>query len=354
MKRLIVFLLVLGISAGLFAGIDFYGQARSGLWYEFQDEDYTGGETKTKMDLLLYRNSRLGFNFTSENYFAKAEIGFSTNVVLRHLYGEYSFKDFKLLAGKTFTGFADFGSQVVACVYSYDNLLIGYGLYYDGSQPQIRLSLKNGLYFILMQPQTIDPAGLGSEAIDAVIPKLNLGYKANFGNIYVHPTFGINLAQYNKDMTGGIDESILAYVGAVTLKYQDGPYSFKAQINFGQNTFDYGIRGCTAVYADADVDSSGVEIYDIANFGGYAEIGYMINDKTSIKTGFGYNGSDSDKLDETDGASTVFFQVIQKLADNVILIPEVGLLNDMEDGMGNKEGARSYFGAKLQMNFAHK
>jgi len=352
MKKALLIILGILISVGLLADINFYGQARTGLWYDLQDEDFTGSEAKTNMSLLLYKNSRLGLNFSNENYNAKAEIGFSSVVVLRHLYGEYDFGKFKLLAGKTFTGFADFGSQVVACVYSYDNLLIGYGLYYDGSQPQIRFSHKNGIYVILQQPKKIDPAGLGADAINALVPKINVGYKTTFGNINFHPTFGLNSTQYNKDITGGMDESVLAYIGAVTVKYIDGPYYFKAQANFGQNSFDYGLAGCTAVYALWDTLKT--EILNVSNFGGYAEFGYTINEKTALKTGFGYNGSDRDDLDEADGASTAFFQTIHTLAKGVVVIPEVGIIDDMEDGMGKKEGARTYFGAKLQMNFSHK
>ncbi len=352
MKKLIVLLLVFSASIGLFANIDFYGQVRTGLWYNMQDEDYTGAEARTKMDFLLYKNSRLGFNFSADKYMAKAEVGFSSSVVLRLLYGEYSFNKFKLLAGKAYTGFSDFPSQVVACIYSYDNLMIGYGFYYDSSQPQIRFTLDNGLYVILMAPKIIDPAGFGADAVDALLPKINIGYKTHFGNIYFHPTFGINMGNYNKDVTGNIDESIMAYVGAITVGYVEGPYSLKAQVNFGQNSFDYGILGCTARYAGWDAEKN--EIIAVSNFGGFAEFGYAINEKTSIKAGFGYNGSDMDTLDETDGASTFFFQTTRKLAENVFLVPEVGMINDMEDGMGNKEGSRTYFGAKLQMNFAHK
>jgi hypothetical protein len=351
MKRIIFIILAVFTGMSLIADIDFYGQVRTGLWYELQDEDFTGGEPKTNMDLLLYKNSRLGFNFTNDNYKAKAEIGFSTSVVLRHLYAEYDFGKFSLLAGKTYTGFSEFNGQVVACIYSYDNLMIGYGFYYDSSQPQIKFSHKKGLYVSLQKPKIFDPAQLGVNTIDALMPKINLGYKTNFGNLYFHPTFGINMTQYNKDMTG-MDEALLAYVGALTLKYTDGPYCFKTQVNFGLNSFDYGILGCTSRYAEWDLDKN--EIIDVSNFGGYAEFGYKLNDKTSLKTGFGYSGSDMDTLDEADGASTGYFQVTRKLAKDVILVPEVGFINDMEDGMGNIEGSRTYFGAKLQMNFTHK
>ena len=87
MKKIIVLLLVLSVSVGLFAGIDFYGQIRTGLWYQLQNEDYAGGEARTKMDFLLYKNSRLGFNFTSDNFFAKAEIGLYPDVHVSNAYG---------------------------------------------------------------------------------------------------------------------------------------------------------------------------------------------------------------------------------------------------------------------------
>ncbi|KQC03170.1 MAG: hypothetical protein APR54_09630 [Candidatus Cloacimonas sp. SDB] len=352
MKKLLFIILGICLGLSLFADIDFYGQARTGLWYDMQDEDLTGTEARTEMSLLLYKNSRLGMNFSSENYKANAEIGFSESVVLRQLYGEYQFKKFSLLAGKTYTGFSEFASQVVSCLYSYDNMLIGYGQYYDGSQLQIRFTLNNGIYFSLQQPKKIDPAGFGADAVDALIPKISMGYKTNFDKIYFHTTFGLNITNYNKEMTDGIDESIMAYIGALTLKYVDGPYYLRAQVNFGQNSFDYGILGSTARFADWDYAKN--EIINLSNFGGYAEFGYTINEKTAIKTGFGYSGSEMDTLDETDGASSLFFQSIHKLAKDIWLIPEVGMINDMEDGMGNKEGARTYFGAKLQMNFSHK
>ncbi len=42
--------------------------------------------------------------------------------------------------------------------------------------------------------------------------------------------------------------------------------------------------------------------------------------------------------------------VSHKLQSNVSIIPEIGMVNDMKDAAGNKEGSKMYGGIKFQLD----
>ena len=354
MKKVLLLAIALMLVVSVFAEVDFYGHVRTGLWYDMQDEDFTESESRIDFDYSLYKNSRFGTNISKDNFKAKVEFGFSSNVLLRHLYGEYDFGKFNLLVGKTFTGFNDFASQTASLVLGYDGLLVGYGMMYDGLQNMVKISMDNGAYLALMQPKEVDPASVGG--VDALMPKFNLGYKFKTKNLYIHPTLGVNMSKYNKDFAidelgVDYDNTILAYVFATTVKYNMGRFYVKSQVNYAQNAADYGMLGGTISKASYSTDD---EILNVTSFGGYGEFGYKLNNMLSVVAGGGYVASDRNGLDDSNTAMSAFVQTAVKLADNVMIVPEIGIIDNMEDGSGKVEGARTYFGTRLQMTFSTK
>ena len=340
--------------SSVFANVDFYGSARLGYWYEmFDKEEMTGIMDSTNMQFGLNSTSKLGANFDFEKLMGKAEIGFGNEnkIYLRLLSGKYDFGNFELLVGQDYTGFnlANAACQNTSILLGYENMLVGYGAAYDGRQPMIKVIMNNGLYFSFTNPRKIDAIGLGTNAIDTLIPKINLGFNFKNDNLEIYPTLGFNMSKYNKDFNGaGRDESVLAYVFATTFKINLQQLMVKGQVNYGQNMADYGIM--TSTIANADWDGAKEEIINATTLGGYLQLCYKLGNN-KIKVGGGYITTSADYLNDADAGMSVFLQGNFGLHKNVSLIPEVGLFNNMEDGNGNKEGSEIYFGTKLQMDF---
>ncbi len=353
MKKLLILVLLSLLISSVFAEVNFYGSARLGYWYEMMDEDLTGGESRMNMQLINYGTSRMGASFNHKNVSGKAEFGFNGagNVYTRLLYGKIILNDegCNLVIGQDYSGFnlANVASQSTSILLGYENMLLGYGALYDGRHPMIKFTNKLGIYLSLAAPKKIDAVNLGNDAIDALIPKINLGFNYKSENLGIYPTIGFNMSKYNEDASG-IDESVMAYVFATTFKYNLNDLALKCQVHYGQNIADYGIT--TSTCANAGWDFVKEEVINVVTMGGYLQMTYPIG-STKITAGGGYVISSSDAIDDDDTGMSAFLQGNLKLHKNVSFIPEAGIIDDMEDGMGTVEGSEIYFGTKLQIDF---
>jgi hypothetical protein len=350
MKKVVFVLAVVFLAGSVLSAVDFYGNARIGYWYDMQDKDLTGSESRTKLHYDLFGTSRFGANFAGEAYTGKIEVSMArTGVNLRQVWGEYDFGMLKLLIGQYYTGFFDLPNQATSIVSACENLMIGYGLTYDSRNPMIKLSMDNGAYLIFMEPKLVDPAGVGG--VDALLPKINLGMRFKFDNLMLHPTFGINMSNYNKDFNAAeMDESVLAYAAALTAKYCMGDLTILAQGSLGQNVADYGIlSGATGGNASWDPVES--EVINATTTAGYLQVSYQMGEKTCLTAGSGFSGTDRDDYTDPDTAMTAYLNAKIKLHPKMFIMPEVGMIDEMEDKMGNVEGSRMYFGLNLQADF---
>ena len=355
MKKFLILVVLSLLFSSVFAEVNFYGSVRLGYWYEMMDEDLTGGESRMNMQLVNYGTSRMGANFTHENIIGKAEFGFNGagNVYTRLLYGKIVLNDegCNLVIGQDYSGFnlANVASQGTSILLGYENMLLGYGALYDGRHPMIKFTNKLGIFLSLASPKKIDAVNLGSDAIDALIPKINLGFNFKKENLGIFPTIGFNMSKYNSDFNSAErDETVMAYVFATTFKYNLDDLVIKCQVHYGQNIADYGI--ITSTCANASWDAVEEEVIDVVTMGGYLQMSYPIG-STKIIAGGGYVISSSDDLDDNDTGMSAFLQWNIILHKNISLIPEAGIIDDMEDGMGVVEGSEIYFGTKLQIDF---
>lgn len=371
MKKILFILLISSLATLLMADFNFYGNARIGMWYQMLDEDYTGGEARFELQNNIYTNSRFGANYSAENFKAVVEFGYkpANAVYLRLLYGQYSFRDFDLLIGQAYTGFSDFSNQATSIYSGLDDGLIGYGAYFDGRRPMLKFSFMKGAYAIIMEPSRSVPF-LTAGAVDALIPKINIGYAYQSGNIKFHPTFGLNVVNYNPDfatwtvdnpdydpedpasepyLTMSTDVSVISYALAATVRYKEGDLDFTVQVNAGQNIGNYGLASSSASMAGWNVEKD--EVIDIMSVGGYAELGYKVGEKTCLRFGAGYQQSKSDEMKDQDTGMSGYFQAAYKLNGYITLVPEIGLYDNMEDGYGKVEGSMVYAGTKVQVDF---
>ncbi len=67
--------------------------------------------------------------------------------------------------------------------------------------------------------------------------------------------------------------------------------------------------------------------------------------------GGGYFSTNRDDYDDPNTAMTAYLQGKVKLHKMMFIMPEVGIVDEMEDGMGIKQGSHTYFGLNLQADF---
>lgn len=345
MKKLVIFVLLSMLISSAIADVNFYASNRLGYWLDMMDKDMTGGESRMNSQFALYSTSRMGANFNFEKIAGKSEFGFGNvnNVYLRLANVKVDLGKMSLLVGQDYTGFhlGNVAAQSTSLILGYENMLLGYGAVYDGRRPMIKLIMKNGLYFAFMNPTKVDPFNLGTDAIDAIIPKINFGFNYKNDKFGVFPTFGLNMSKYNKDFNAlEKDESVMAYVFATTFMFDMDKLKLKTQVNYGQNMDDYGV--ITSTFANVGFNADG-DIVNATTLSGYLQVTFG-----KVTAGSGYITSSSDNLDDADTGMSAFLQGVFKLHKNVSIIPEVGLIDCMEDGMGGKEGSEMYFGFKMQ------
>jgi hypothetical protein len=345
MKKVIFVTLALALAAttAFAQEIKAYGSARLGYWYEMPNEDYAGGESDFDLNYGIQSNSRFGVNFKKDDLTAKVEYG--TGVNLRLLWAKMNMGSFDLLIGQDYDGLNEYAAQV----YSADNGLIGYGAVDGSRNPQVKFLFENGLYFALIQPKLTSPNNFSWSETDVLIPKLNVGYKMKMDNLSIHPTFMLQQFSYSKDdnPTLGDDASVLSYLLAVTGQIDMDPMMLKAHLNFGSNTGNMGIKGHSNI---ASWDIAKNEVNSTSSLGFFLEGAYKMSDAMTLDAGLGYASSSNDAWDESDGRMGLYVQAKMKIS-HLQLIPEFGIINEMEDASGNKEGSMPYFGTQLRVDF---
>jgi len=344
-KALLCCVLMIAVVGSLSAGVNFYGSARLGFWYEYTDKTwntYNNGYDDTNLELnyFMHGNSRFGANVDLNGVTGKVELGISpSSVCLRHLYGMLTKGDFSILVGQTFTGFTVYGDQV----YNADQIFINYGLFYDGRLPMVKLGLNNKLYVMFITPNENDVTGLGG--LQTLIPKINLNYVYNCDKIYLAASVGVNMNKYNKNVnTDQLDDSILSYAFAVTGKYNLGMLTLFGQFGYSLNAGNYGISTSTA--SSIVYNTSKKEFENTKTVGGF-----FIIESALANVGVGYLQTCNPLWTDNDTAMSAFLQKKISLCKNVFFVPEVGLIDNMKDMTGAQEGKKYYAGTKIQADF---
>jgi len=214
----------------------------------------------------------------------------------------------------------------------------------DSRNPQIKFETEN-FYVAFLQPKKEAFANVEGDAlIDAILPKINAGYYFKMDNMTLHPTIGFNYSKYNKNFNEAeFDEAIMCFVGAVTLNYKMDQMKILAQLNYGINAANYGMIFHDNAYG-AYYD--GKDVQDATTLGGFGQFTYQ-----QMNFGLGYTQTEIEGLDDPDAAMSIFGNYIYKLNEKLKVVPEIGMIDYMEDGFGNKQGNFIYFGGKIQADF---
>lgn len=340
---------------------NFYGSARMSTFWNTVDTKAAGinkGST-TDFDEHMNATSRLGVNATNGDMTGKIEIGLKeggNGLYTRLMYGSYKFGFGKVLLGQDYNNYYLISNQVALD----DNVNNNYGSLWDGRQPQIKVTLDNGLYFSAIQPST-NTSGGNNAANENYLPKLNVGYEGKAGNF----AFGAGVVGQAFKQTvaaaGAVPElndsvtSLLGYFHG-TLKLD--ALELKANIGVGQNTGDMGFTNANATatnkYVSKTATSSGK---DTTSYEGYIQASYTLSPALKLNAAFGYAADDNDTYYNTDNRMQVYVNAPIMLGKGFSVTPEI-TYQDQLDQAGTKggtkplDGDKSYIvGAKWQMDF---
>ena len=362
MNKILLMVAIIAVSMSLFAQAQItpYGSARVGYWFNMYDEDHRLGE-RVVNDFMLQNNSRFGVNFRNESLTGRVEFGAGTNnaPTLRLLWARQQFDGWSLLVGQDNDGTNIYTNQT----WSNDYNLIGYGAVDGSRNPMIRFRMDNGFYLAGMPAKTgSDPAG-NAAGIDAILPRLNIGYDARLmdGNLTLNPTFVFQTYSYNDDFGNGHDGSVMSWLLAATASYKMDALTLTGHFNFGQNTGNMGYRFGSGAGRDANPNratwkAGDNETEDATTLGGFVMAEYVVRPTLNFNLGFGFANTSRDDFDNNSTKMGLYLQSTIR-ANRLRVIPEFGMMMEGDHFMNEADGSsislgnNIYFGTQLRLDF---
>jgi len=344
-----------------------YGSVRGGYWFSLYDEDHRLGE-RTVNDFHLQSNSRFGVNFRNEGLTARAEFAVngrnnsnSNAITTRLLWARQQFDGWSILVGQDNDGTNLYTNQT----WNHDFNLIGYGVVDGSRHMMVRFRLDNGLYIAAMPAVTGNDPANNATGIDALVPRLNIGYDVKLmdNNLTLNPTFVFQTYGYNDDFGNEHDGDITSWLLSATASYKMDALTLTGNFNFGCNTGNMGYRfgagagpGRNANPNRATWNAAKNETEDATTLGGYLMAEYVVKPTLNFNLGFGYAATSHDDFDN-DATRTGFYLQSTIRAQRLRFIPEFGIMMDgdsvMNDEAGKKVslGSMTYFGTQLRFDF---
>jgi len=225
--------------------------------------------------------------------------------------------------------------------YDDDEGLDHYGHVNADRRPMIRLTFGD-FQIAAISPRVDD---LGADETQVIMPKLEAKYELSMDNFTIEAAAGYQ----TYEVTAGSDDfDVHSYVLAVGGKVNFGPAYIGADAYWGQNVGPYGLK----IQADADPVISNGELEDNDAYGLMGLVGFAVNDTLAFEAGIGYVSAelDTDASNEDD-AMAYYLQATITLAKGVCIVPEIGMLDYLDNAGGVDEGDVFYYGMKWQINF---
>lgn len=312
-----------------------YGSARLATFYNIVDTrtGATGSTSDKNADFeeALHANSRLGVNFVNGTQTAKIEFGVGGGFSARHAYGAQKFDFGTVLVGQTENPYYFYTASVAKT----DNVNNNYGSLWDTRQPQIKLTLNNGVYVAAIQPTA------AAATTENYLPKLNVGYDGKVGNF----AYGAGVVGQTYTVTA-TDKNLTSLLGYFhgTLKADAATLAFNFGI--GQNT---GNMGFTSANATATNVYTGGK--DTISAEGFVQGSYQLNPTMKLNAGVGYAMDDNDSFAKTDNRMALFVNTNVTLAKGFSVTPEIAYFDQLDQTTGAKGNKEYLVGAKWQMDF---
>lgn len=395
MRKLTICILFLLVSLPAYSGVtllenetskvELYGTIRGYIGYDMSYTNYDGSKNVYQEELMygLQTNSRIGVNFSINNFFGTAEIGAKEKTFLnssgdtigfRWFFAGYKFGNAgSILFGKTDTPSSIGGYN--SDIFNIDGGANGFGGIMTGNR-RIQLMYKTPFNLDISLITLGDMAVSSANKIEVTggeIPRLSLGY--NYSNerlsLKAAASYG---AAAGKSLENA---SASALINAFHIGFAVKPvfnkfylslithYGMNADIYNEQTTYGLGNRSTAYTFGSnlftAQVNNDG-SINNVSRFGINLEMGYQINEVVSVIVSGGYQITMMDKQMDFNGfgltdfvnSYSAFLQVPFKISRNFSIITQVGWYSnsaEVNDGSAFYEESALIAGAQIRYSF---
>jgi hypothetical protein len=361
MKKIIVAVAALALMAGsaYAAEWNFYGSARVSTFWS--DTDVDGVEEWDDVDDYLedvqfneqlQTNARIGAKVkVSDELTGRFEYGASGGTAnIRLLYGEWNFGAGKLLVGQDYVPMYLTGSNQVV---SNDAALSGWGEIDGSRQAQIKLTFGGFQIAFVENNTNYYNDGLGDTtdgSVDVVIPMIQAQYALTWDNWVFTMAGGYQTFDVDN---GTVDDDVTSWGLGLDVAATFGAFNVTVQGNMGTNVGNiYNIDVSDIVLGAGYAAVDGDEVIDNDAMGGRIAVGYTFSEMFGVEVGYGYQQTEFDMSgSEKDEVQSYYIQFPITLAPGVHVVPEVGVVDYMDNVSGDGENETTYFGAKWQINF---
>jgi hypothetical protein len=319
---------------------NFYGSARITTFSN--DVEPPVGDNQRDTVWTKQGNGRIGAKVkVSDTLSGRFEYGSGNNINLRLLYATWNFGAGSLTVGQDYTPSGNFYSNQV---WGGDEDLIECGQQYVGRRPQLKLAFGD-FQIAFISPNTGGiPGGLSLD--ETTLPRIEAAYGLKMDGFFVDVFGGYQTLKAISNTGNKVDlDSYLIGVGGGA---DFGPVFVKANVYMARNGASYGLLG----YGDSSIGYAGNDIVDNDTLGYLLVAGYKISDTMTVEAGYGAIQHEKDISGaDADDASTMYVNCSITLAPGVFVVPEIGIIDQLDDAAGNEQETLTYFGAKWQINF---
>lgn len=337
-----------------------YGQARLGTWYNMQDKDLSKtGKEEIYFNETLQTNARVGADVTTGDVKGKFEYGAdvlnyadtttsknATKAVgnIRLLYGSWNFGGGTLLVGQNYT---PVDSHMVSNASKDDDALLQWiGEPYEGRLPQIQF-IFGDLTIAAIQPKYVSISGYTEDDYHTYLPKLEIGYNLTMDSVKATLFGGVNVVKYSNVTTD--DHTVYSGIVGGRMMANMGDVYVNGDLFFAQNANNYGLSMAGAAKT-AEMNSKN-DVENSISYGGVFAVGGKMDETMTAEFGAGYVQSDVRSAKDPDAAVGVYAQLRYSPISAVLITPEIGYVDYLDNNQGADEGSSIYAGAKWQINF---
>ncbi|MCP4110800.1 MAG: hypothetical protein GY749_35610 [Desulfobacteraceae bacterium] len=367
MKRLLVLLAAIALvsvfaATSMAAEWNFYGSARMGTYYEDRDEN-AGDDEGTTWD--LQGNARIGaevnknikngigggfeFGVTSSIHKSGDDTSADNdNIYTRKIFGTYKFGSSQIMIGKNYspTGDRFYSNQV----WNGDEDLLSTGQFYAGRQPMIMFS-SQGFSFALVKPNDGGDLEIVGGDVDITLPKVEAKFSINQDGLFADMWGGFQTYEIE---TPGKTYDVNSFAAGIGGGIDMDVAFLKLHGYFARNQGNYGAAffGPDKSADDALYDPINDDVTDVDTFGGLAVLGFKASDTMTFEIGCGYVAHEADVDNaEKDETMSYYANVTINIAPGFFIVPEIGIVDYMENAAEVDQGKMTYYGAKWQIDF---
>lgn len=332
----------------------FYGSARMSTFMDSDSKELTGtGFDDDDLTWDLQGNSRIGAKVKAGAIGGRFEYGAKDPINLRLLYGKWKFGAGTLVVGQDYT---PMHYKPGGMVWGGDAGFSGYGRFYDGRNPQIKLK-KGGFQIALIKPKVKAVGNDPGTETDTTLPKIEASYGFKGGPIALYFVGGYNTYDtVAQTATTEKEYSVDSYIYGLGFKFATGPFSVKGNIYTGTNPKNFGQKDKTKAANKAAYNAATDSIEDADTLGYAVAVGFKASDMLKFEAGYGHIDNEIDVSGTKTEAEVTTYYVHAKinLAKGCFVVPEIGKIDYGDKKVGStttKMGDTTFYGAKWQINF---